>query len=119
MDKMIEQIFTNKPANPNSITIQLQNQENKSEKQLFNILLEIFTKGMVILYGDSKKQVDLSTLTEDNFITIKQYFNSFGYNVFYTINDKINIVTNTGLRSYYIELNKNNLRYKICFDYNI
>ena len=119
LDKMIEHIFTNPPSESNTITIQLDNPDNKSEKTLFNTLLEIFTKGMAILFGDSDKKVNLSLITELDFLKVKQYFNSFGYNIFYTINDKEIITKSTGLRSYYINLNSNNLIYKICFDYNI
>ena len=52
---------------------------------LFERLLSIFHHGTIVFFGDSDNKVDLSQLTENDFLKIDKYFNSFGIGVNYKI----------------------------------
>ena len=59
--------------------------EAKDSLDLFENLLDIFTKGCVILYGENNK-VNLNKLNMDDFNNLNMYFNSFGINLHFKIN---------------------------------
>ena len=84
LDDLIYEIFTNEPKSINSINITFDNIELK---ELFERLLEIFTKGMKIRYGDEKGIVDLSKLNNEQLQIINKYFNSFGVNLNFSVNE--------------------------------
>ncbi len=77
---------------------------------------------MKILYGDPYGRVDLSKLSEDNFFKVKQYFHSFGYNVFYDIlplDSTETITPKKNLKDYYLRLRTDDRIYVISFDFYI
>lgn len=82
LDEMITELFTNSPKPVN--TIQLQT-EGLQLKDLFQMLLEIFTKGMKLLYGKQDGTVDLESITDEQFLEVKQRFRSFGIEILYQI----------------------------------
>ena len=128
LEDLIYKIFTNEPKPINSINITFDNIELK---ELFERLLEIFTKGMKIKYGDENGIVDLSKLKNEELIIVNKYFNSFGINLNFSINEptlenytkfeklkykNIVINNNTKLRDLHYPLISNNLIYCINFD---
>jgi len=52
--------------------------EDMDLKEIFEMLLMIFTEGMKILFGEDGK-VDLNSRTEKDFIKVQEYFKSFGF----------------------------------------
>jgi hypothetical protein len=58
--------------------------EDMNLKEIFEMLLMIFTEGMKILYGENGK-VDLNARTEKDFIKVQDYFKSFGFICNYTV----------------------------------
>ena len=128
LDDLIYEIFTNDPKSINSINITFDNIELK---ELFERLLEIFTKGMKIKYGDEKGIVDLSKLNNEQLQIVNKYFNSFGVNLNFSVNEPTienyakfeklkykNIIfnNNTKLKDLNYPLIANNLIYCINFD---
>lgn len=79
------EIFNFKPKKSNSI--QFEFPEGTTLIECFQSLLEIFTEGMKILYGDSNGKVNLNQLSEQDFNYLNQYFHSFGYECLYKIYD--------------------------------
>lgn len=82
IDEMIVEIFTSDPKGVNTIQLQTDGLELKD---LFSMMLEIFTKGMKILFGNNEGRVDLESLTIEQFMEVKQRFRSFGIEIFYQI----------------------------------
>lgn len=98
---------------------------------LFQGLLEIWTKGMARLFGDMNSQVDLDSLSIDNVQLIEQYFNSMGFTIYYQRTSKDNPNQQSGrwppptpapnqsqdrLNTRVLTLNTSNAVYEICFD---
>lgn len=81
------QIFSNEPLGPHSIPMEINVVDDSSHKlrtnyrDVFEILLQFFHKGLVVKYGDSKGHVNLGQLVEADFAVIKQYFHSIGFDV--------------------------------------
>lgn len=127
-NNFIEFIFSNEPKSVKSIDLKF---ENSNIKNLFEDLLDIFTKGMNLKYGKNNK-VDLSLLNENNIEQFNKYFNSFGFKLnihiepYNFINsskyeymkyDKININSNTKLNELKLPFLSNNIVYIISFDF--
>jgi hypothetical protein len=135
LEDIINNIFNDIPKEQNSIHLSF---DVKDEYELFNMLVNVLTSGMKILYGDEDNKVDINTITEDNFNNIQKYFRSFGFIVKYKYEiplEKINIdntsslpklddsyivIENEGgsqLKLYYFTLKSDNIKYEISFDY--
>ena len=114
-------IFTKSCKSPQSIQLHLPDGNND---EIFSILLEIFQNGMMKFHGNEGK-VDMDLITEDDFLNIRKYFWSFGFEIFYKIydsNDNFlkknkNYKTNTELFNKYLTLTTDTLKYEISFDY--
>tara|TARA_B100001013_G_C24254977_1_gene302573 strand:+ start:71 stop:457 length:387 start_codon:yes stop_codon:yes gene_type:complete len=78
-----QKIFSNSPKNP--FTYQLV--FDTDLKICYQSLLTMFTYGMKMLYGNSIGKVNLLELQERDINRMKQYFHSFGINIFYEIQD--------------------------------
>jgi hypothetical protein len=76
-DKIAKMIFKKEPAKPGSISLAIE--EYMDIKEIFEMLLMIFTEGMKILYGNSEGKVDLNSLKENDFSKVQEYFKSFGF----------------------------------------
>tara|TARA_Y100000389_G_C17276292_1_gene420579 strand:- start:125 stop:538 length:414 start_codon:yes stop_codon:yes gene_type:complete len=128
-DNFIEFIFKNEPKPIKSINLEF---ETNNLKELFENLLDIFTQGMKIHYGNDRGNVDLSSLTTDNIINFNKYFNSFGIKLLIEIEDKpiisgfnyqqikytnINITSETKLLELKLPFLSNGIVYIISFDF--
>ncbi len=76
-EKIARTVFHKEPKAPGSISLAIS--EEMSIKEVFEMLLMIFTEGMKILFGDSQGKVDLNNLKEKDFILVQEYFKSFGF----------------------------------------
>lgn len=127
MNEISKKIFEGEPKKPKSIQIEfdkseLTNKENYYEK-LFKMLLEIFYDGMrkFNLQGDT---VNLIELTDSDFMKIREYFWSIGFDVYYSVTlDEVelkNTITstkNSDLKDYFLNLKVENYLFTIIFDY--
>jgi len=117
-DEIIDNIFLNSPKDPKSI--QLIFDDINNEELLFKKLVEILVKGMKILYSNNTETVNLQELTDDDFIKLKMYFMSFGFDIIYNINEQpvIEQKNKNELCLYYFSLKiTEDLIYYIVFDY--
>ena len=128
-NNFIDFVFKNEPKPIKSINLEF---ETDNLKELFENLLDIFTQGMKIHYGNETGIVDLSSLTQDNIINFNKYFNSFGIKLLIDIEDKpiisgfnyqqikytnINITNNTKLNELKLPFLSNGIVYIISFDF--
>ena len=128
-NNFIEYVFKNDPKPIKSINLEF---ETDNLKELFENLLDIFTQGMKIHYGNDNGTVDLSALTKDNIINFNKYFNSFGINLLIDIEYKpiisrfnyqqikytnINITRDTKLSELKLPFLSNGIVYIISFDF--
>ena len=85
LEHIAQSIFLNNPLEPNSIKLELELEkdnpedtlmyENGIDQSIFNILFLITYKGIKILYNHN----NLLDLTEEQYILLQKYVNSFGY----------------------------------------
>ena len=128
-NNFIDFVFKNEPKPIKSINLEF---ETDNLKELFENLLDIFTQGMKIHYGNETGIVDLSSLTQDNIINFNKYFNSFGIKLLIDIEDKpiisgfnyqqikytnFNITNNTKLNELKLPFLSNGIVYIISFDF--
>ena len=128
-NNFIDFVFKNEPKPIKSINLEF---ETDNLKELFENLLDIFTQGMKIHYGNETGIVDLSSLTQDNIINFNKYFNSFGIKLLIDIEDKpiisgfnyqqikytnININNNIKLNELKLPFLSNGIVYIISFDF--
>ena len=85
IDELINNIFYSPPKNEKSINLDL---DCDDIKQVFQVLVEIFTKGMKIKFGDNAGSVNLDELALEDFNLMKEYFASFGFKLFFDKEDK-------------------------------
>jgi hypothetical protein len=81
--KIAKNIFTKEVKPACSVALALE--EDMDLKEIFEMLLMIFTEGMKILYGNEDGTVDLNARTEKDFLKVQEYFKSFGFICNYTI----------------------------------
>jgi hypothetical protein len=77
LDDLAKKIFIGNPLTPSSVQIV---GSFETTKDLFEALLMLFTKGMKILFGDEKGQVDLKYLTSSDFQKFSSKFKALGIN---------------------------------------
>ena len=129
MEKIIQ-----KPAQEKK-TIVLDFLNEMNIRDVFEFLMEFFTRLSVAKHGNNG-QVDITSWTEQDFHRIKEYFNSFGYDINYEILDmdkdyvRLNFLMNNHfyknittrpnikLSDYYyiLTMKKTNTSYAINFD---
>ena len=127
-DNFISFIFNNSPKPQKSINLEFQ---KDNLKDLFEDLLDIFTQGMKIKYGENNK-VNLSKLNENNIKEFNKYFNSFSINLNIIIEpynflnsnkyelmryNKINITNKTKLNELKLPFLSKNIVYIISFNF--
>ncbi len=127
MNSIFKKIYEGEPKEPKSIQIQFSEDEIKRDQdihsKIFNMLLEVFHDGMKKFYSKDNV-VNLDELSDENFLKIRQYFWSIGFEVFYklTINNQLIHINDSkdkksDLKDYYVNLTKEDKVYQIYFDY--
>ena len=79
IDDFIENLVSAPPQSPKSLHLKI---ETDDFENIFQILVEIFTKSMKILYGDPRGRVDLEKMNQSDLDKMSQYFQSFGFNIY-------------------------------------
>ena len=79
IDDFIESLVSSPPQSPKSLHLRI---ETDDFENTFQILVEIFTKSMKYLYGDSRGRVDLDKMNQTILDTMSQYYQSFGFNIY-------------------------------------
>lgn len=69
VDDLAEFMFK---RNTNNVVLELSLGGLENNKDLFYFLLDLFCKGLVVLFGNETKSVDVDTITYDNFLLIKE-----------------------------------------------
>ena len=128
MNSISEKIFEDEPKKVKSIQIEfskdeLENKDVDFNKNIFDMLLEIFYDGMKKFHLKNGK-VNLEEVSNDEFNKIKEYFWSTGFDVFYKLIKDDEVVfkndykeKKSKLKDYYLNLKTNNFTYQIYFDY--
>ena len=128
MNSISEKIFEDEPKKVKSIQIEfskdeLENKDVDFNKNIFDMLLEIFYDGMKKFHLKNGK-VNLEEVSNDEFNKIKEYFWSTGFDVFYKLIKDDEVVfkndykeKKSELKDYYLNLKTNNFTYQIYFDY--
>jgi hypothetical protein len=126
LDNFVEKIFTCsiKPKNTYNLQVDITN-----IKDLFEMLLMVFTKGMKILYGNNGVVV-LKNISETQLYKMKDYFLSIGYKLNIQIYNEIeyaskniikysnyNINNKTKLSELVLPFKSENIVYIISFDF--
>jgi len=81
LDDFILSLVSGPPQPEKSIHLELVS-EDGDINSTFKILIEIFTKMMKYIYGDSRGRVNLDMLGEQEVLNISKYFASFGFQFF-------------------------------------
>lgn len=128
-NNFVDFVFQNEPKPIKSINLEF---ETDNLKDLFENLLDIFTNGMKIHYGNSDGTVDLSSLTQENIVNFNKYFNSFGISLIIQIDNNaiingadyqsikytnINITNETKLSDLKLPFLSSGIVYIISFDF--
>lgn len=58
--------------NENNVVLELSLGGIENNKDLFYFILDLFCKGLVLMFGDGTNSVDVDTITYDNFLSIKE-----------------------------------------------
>ena len=78
IDDFIETLVSSPPQSPKSLHLKI---ETDDFENIFQVLVEIFTKSMKYLYGDPMGRVNLDKMDQNTLDTMTQYYHSFGYNL--------------------------------------
>ncbi len=81
--QIANKIFNKPPGAPKSVALTVD--EEMDMREVFEMLLMIFTEGMKILFGNEEGKVDLNARTEKDFVKVKEYFYSLGFNCEYKV----------------------------------
>ena len=58
--------------NDNNVVLELSLGGIENNKDLFYFILDLFCKGLVMMFGNETNSVDVDTITFDNFLSIKE-----------------------------------------------
>jgi len=120
LDDFIDSLVSARPQEPRSIQLEIMTEEGNTENA-FKILVEIFTKVMRYLYGDSNNVVNLDELEKEDFERVEQYFASFGYSLFVDKVTEEEIISASqikdgDLRGHCLNIKTANSKYTVYFD---
>ena len=134
-DEFIHYLFTNDPKPKGSIQLESPLLEpGKNEGlHIFEQLLMIFVDGLKFFFKNEEGKINLSELTEENILKVKEYFVSMNYDVivevFPTMNEyqfkfpdyfknQEHIKSETELKDFYYEVfNEENCAFRISFTF--
>jgi len=77
IEDLIEKVITSPPSAP--FTYNLQFEDVKDVKGIFEFCMEVFTKLSKYKYGDATGKVDISKWTSSTLDNINEYFKSLGF----------------------------------------
>jgi hypothetical protein len=69
IDDLAEFMFK---RNDNNVVLELSLGGLENNKDLFYFILDLFCKGLVMMFGNGTNSVDVDTITYDNFMSIKE-----------------------------------------------
>jgi len=69
IDELAEFMFK---RNDNNVILELSLGGIENNKDLFYFILDLFCKGLVIMFGNNTNSVDVDSITYDNFLSIKE-----------------------------------------------
>jgi hypothetical protein len=123
IDDFIETLISSPPQSPKSLHLEITIDDFENT---FQVLVEIFTKSMKYLYGDSKGRVDLDKMSQTVIDTMSQYYRSFGYNIYVDKIEGANItsygatektpVNENDLKAHCLKIQTKDNMYVIYFD---
>jgi hypothetical protein len=128
INEIFEEVISLHNPTPNSYPLEF---EIDSLKELFEFLLQFVTMLCKYFYGNEIGQVDLSTLSQNDFIKIDNYMKCIGfscnfqglsannYNINYVYDnkyDRVNITPQTKLKDLLFGIKCNTMLYVISFD---
>ena len=126
--QIFNEITKSTPSPPNSFPLQF---ELDSLKDLFEFLLQFVTMLCKEFYGDEKQQVNLSNMSNDDFLMINKYMQSIGFtcnfcavpanahninNTYEKRYDRITITSQTKLGDLLFGIKCGDILYVISFD---
>ena len=79
IDDFIENLVSSPPQSPKSLHLEIKTEDYEN---IFQVLVEVFTKSMKFLYGDPRGRVDLDKMNQNVIDTMSSYFQSFGYHIY-------------------------------------
>ena len=123
IDDFIETLISSPPQSPKSLHLEITIDDFENT---FQVLVEIFTKSMKYLYGDSRGRVDLDKMSQTVIDTMSQYYRSFGYNIYVDKIEGANItsygatektpVNENDLKAHCLKIQTKDNMYVIYFD---
>jgi hypothetical protein len=123
IDDFIETLISSPPQSPKSLHLKI---EIDDFENTFQVLVEIFTKSMKYLYGDSRGRVDLDKMSQTVIDTMTAYYKSFGYNIYVDKIEGANItsygatektpVNENDLKAHCLKIQTKDNMYVIYFD---
>lgn len=78
VDELAEFMFV---RNENNVVLDLSLGGIENNKDLFFFILDMFCKGLVLMFGDGGNSVDIDAITYDNYLQIKEKMMCAGINV--------------------------------------
>ena len=79
IDDFIENLISSPPQSPKSLHLEIKTEDYEN---MFQVLVEVFTKSMKYLYGDPRGRVDLDKMSQTVLDTMSEYYQSFGYHIY-------------------------------------
>jgi len=128
IQEIFDEVTKSSPGTPNSFPLQF---ELPSLKELFEFLLQFVTMLCKTFYSNDKGQVDLSSMTPEQFLIVNKYMQSIGFtcefqavpanshNINNTYNnryDRVNITSKTKLSDLLFGIKCEYILYVISFD---
>ena len=122
---LAREIFQKPVQPPNTIQLEFSDPDEPvidATKFLFEQLLMVFTEGMKQLFGDNRGKVDLGKLQPTDFLKVREYFHSFGFDIFYKMSkldeNPPHTTSNSAskLSDRYLNLKTEQMRYTVWFD---
>ena len=128
IEEIFNKVILSSPKEPNTFPLQF---ELSSLKEIFEFLLQFVTMICKTFYSDDNGQVDLSKMSQADFLIVNKYMQSIGFNcdfkavpaIAHNINntynnryDRINITETTKLSDLIFGIKCNTILYVISFD---
>jgi hypothetical protein len=123
IDDFIENLISSPPQSPKSLHLEIKTDDYEN---MFQVLVEVFTKSMKYLYGDSRGRVDLDKMSQTVLDTMSAYYQSFGYHIYVDKIEGANItsygateknpVNENDLKAHCLKIQTKDNMYVIYFD---